>query len=479
MFSAAWRGIRRDAFHRIVNRGFHWLPQAAADVATVSAVASQSSRSRKKIKMPPSRSRSRGRPTTPRQTPSKDVVMRSASRLSRRSRSKSRSRSRVSFASTVAGGSNASGILGGKTFGKTRSVKKRKGYKAQAKGACIQVKQASSVISTGSIDTVFLGHATCPGATIKQMIGLAIIKKLMVAIGVNTQAYDEALVGPPFGLTIGDQIQVAFKNFPDLGSASISWTVAAATDSMATFGAWFTDPVRPWNFLVGDNAPFVFEYIRFIPSATSILASRIVRLEEASVTIHVKSALKVQNRTVSVAADNSSEDVNSMPLEGKVYSGYGNAAMWKSNFRPSQTLVGDNTWGIIAYTPPAYSPSTTPTGMNEPPEGIEFKRVTRQGKFVVGPGQIKTSVLTHNFTMKLEKLMGLLVRSSAPAGTLAGRLYDTFSVGKFKFMCFEKILDVDSTQNIVLAWELDSKFTSFLKTRTSYSSLQVFNKVYS
>jgi len=314
--------------------------------------------------------------------------------------------------------------------------------------------QEASQVQT-SDDCAYIGHSTCVINTYKLLFCLGLLKTMLIEM--NAPVDDLSRVMTDYGFVAGDQFVLVYRRDVETSTPVLtgSWTVAAqsitgvATAMSSIFDSWT------------DNQFQLVEF-RFVPINIASFSRMSINLKNAHVEFDVKSSLKIQNRTVDVTTDDTSENVNNVPLNGKKYEGKGNGTTFTANYDITKALVGDYNTGVI-------SKDATLQGLLEPAFGHMFKDVTREGKIRMDPGDLQTSVLTEHKKYSVNSLiLKLWPNVNTPS---------RIDMGQFRFFGLEKMIGGLSTEKIRVAYELNTLIgCTFYKGKYTYTS-NLFSKV--
>jgi len=355
---------------------------------------------------------------------------------------------------------------GGKLTSKYRV---RKGFSKGVKfvserGGVLDTKQLA-----GSGPTVIVGHATCPGERLLNMIWEDIVRNLAIKSGMRVTDIDNDI----YGVT-GDEILIRYWiDRSNLATKSTYTYVQPASPGSISIVAGF---LKDHWLGLGDQVQL--DNIEFIPKGTAPASyyKRVdMPLQKAKVTVYTKSSLKMQNRSVEVAGDDDANDVDNVPLYGKSYEGPG-SGMRSITFWGGNSFVCDDQFGDIWK-----QDTVSSTDLREPPPAAQFTNVKKFGKARVEPGQIKTSVLTYSRTILLDEILRILNQENLVANN---QVYYNF--GKFRVFVLEKMIQTLGSNDdlgIKLGYEVNSyhqvtfkpnySTATILKTRVGFVNTTV------
>lgn len=241
--------------------------------------------------------------------------------------------------------------------------------------------------ATSSPDSVTLGHISAPVGLLVANAWRALFKHLLLEAGADVKSTDDSLE-----MKINDQVIVFYGQTNGGFVLNETFTSAGAGTTIETLVTWATGNTLAWNVNAAAEQT-QFQAIRFVPTNAlgTVLTAVTVSMQQCKLHFVTKSALKMQNRTVDVTADNEADDVNNVPLFGTSYEGKGTGSVYiakKTGSGAQECLFGHTTRGTILAEL-----------LNEPPEAQALDRVTRTGKVKIEPGEIKTSVLNSTIHM--------------------------------------------------------------------------------
>jgi len=312
--------------------------------------------------------------------------------------------------------------------------------------------------TTADLDMVTIGHSTCPARVMYTQMWHAVVKTLL-------KRADYDCISMTSGLPEAGTIAVTYKKQVDTSQVVETYTVVQNTTTASDIAAWLGDSGRGWNANgVSDSNNVEFYALHFIVKTPAVggnytMKEARLRLDEMSVTLKIKSSLKMQNRSTHTADAHNADTIDQVPLYGKSYEGTGSGARYLNEQGNIKSFQCDINNGVII--------NSRPLDMKEPPKASEFKGVTRMGKMRIEPGNIKTSVLSQTVTHKI----AVWTRKLVPL------LYNQFqkaTLGRYRFFCMEKILDAEHTDALTIAFEHNLSITTYTKFSSRNGTVQLF-----
>lgn len=291
-----------------------------------------------------------------------------------------------------------------------------------------------------------IGHITSPRVVMQRVMFGALLRRLFVRAGLRCPIPSRAIEG----VTTGDVVTFNFE----YGSASLdgfSFTLTAGATFTQALNACVTD----WNAKIASlTGSLVFSNTRFYkmsytPSGNVGTPGRVeIDLTEAKIELHCASMLKIQNRSVGEVGDENADDVDNVPVQGKLYVGYGSGP--DSRFQTDATtlvqLHGDAN-GVIEVS--------NPENMSDAPLPTLFNGVKKAGFIKIMPGQINRHYIKYKNVMYLTTFLRRILFATADSTPAV-------NLGKFAFVVLEKTLETNngSPLAMTLSYEHQLNVTS-------------------
>jgi len=243
---------------------------------------------------------------------------------------------------------------------------------------------------------VYLEHSTAPMNTLAKYVIYALLKKLLNAAGIQFTAWEEIRAGR---VQTGDTFALSYrKNMVD-APVSIGYTVVAGdvTYGAIADGFWLVvyNNLINCGALVGMQSNALLQLASYVGVDGRHHAE--LNMRTCTISILTKSTLKMQNRSVNVITDDQSDDVNNVPLYGKSYQGRGNGLVPRDT--SSRVVPCDSVYGWTMF---GAGPENQ---LAEPPQAYHFQYCKKSAKVHIGPGRIKTSVLTDKLNMSMDRFL--------------------------------------------------------------------------
>jgi len=364
-----------------------------------------------------------------------------------------------------------SGYSGGKLKARKKVRKRGRAYRKFIAGIQSTYEYGKVYTSPGTSqqEITTIGHINSPAYLTLENMWRTLFKTLLVRAGADVK---DTTSGSD--IQAADRFVLTFRASQDAGFSSETM-IPGAGDPIDNMVSWAMDATRTWyapgtTGTAGINQ-VQFDLIVFRPNSAQInLNAARLRMHDLRISGTMKSSLKVQNRTVTAALNVEADDIDNVPLHGRIYSGTGTGTDLPGQ-TTSTEFFGNANNGIINNF--GYVLVSGKSPLAEPPSAKIFTQVTKTGKVKIEPGQIKTSVLSSKFSYKWNDMFP---KFSMPYPLT--NAYRIGRVGKFEFMVLEKILDSTIGINIVTAVEYNLKQEMSIVEKLCNPTMEVFKKVY-
>lgn len=315
-----------------------------------------------------------------------------------------------------------------------------------AKHGCTLRVEAAGNVSQDKC--VYIGHGTGATNQIAKIAFQAIVRRLATKVGFKPTSMDDkvnssytnalGLIGYRYTTVLSGQNSVLKTNTIPSGSTWNDVANQLNADFVNTFGSGST------------NIDITEFYIaKYNDSVTpTIVDEHIMNARKLKCVFYVVSELKIQNRTKAHtevgaetdAAAQSALNVENNPLEGKVYMKKGNLFKLKNQYQTGssfQLVTGRDNAVIGTQDIDTSGLSTEQQSiLSRPPSRYSFIGVNKEGRVTLGPGNIKSSVVTHRFKIGANKLFRSMTH-------LYDGSSDYFFACKSKMFAFEKMMHTD------------------------------------
>lgn len=302
--------------------------------------------------------------------------------------------------------------------------------------ACIENGDKIEGTAANPYQAVMIGHSTVTVDIITQVLGMALAKFIAAKLGMDLLTFDTVIRGAATHrafywniLWKGSPLNAAYDALPYTYTpvaTSSTWN-----DFVGSFQAWFVATacqypnmqvceLQIWRDAVGTTPVVGYEQIGKYD------------LSRAKFYYYAKSALKVQNRTIT--STNDDEAVDNVPLYGKTYEGSGNY------FQHLHTTFA--TAKSVAKAGCKAEGFQNPAAFCEPQNKKQLKHVKKVGKAHLDPGNIRTSVLQYAQRFNLGALAkAIAIYAISDAGHVV-------NIGNYRFVHLEKMIQSESTTDV-------------------------------
>lgn len=346
--------------------------------------------------------------------------------------------------------SSSPAYLAGKVRAKYRARRYgRKRYlrpvvKRLFKGVSYQTEYVSTLTSDRC---AYVGHSTALPDELLTMLVMACMKDTLHEAGISISSWEQSRTGY---VSTGDLFQFVYKTSVNTAptATNTSITVAVGHTTFYEIAAGLAQTLIT-NMKAGSLADgLILTEFQYVPTGAKLVKTD---LQDVIVNFFVKSALKIQNRSV-VAAGDDEMDVNNVPIYGKLYNGTGNGAIQRT-VDSVQFICGPNNTLPIAVD------GSSLRNFAEPPDASEFTHVRRFGKVYLNPGHIKTSVARFRSNINVTKLFQTIIQYN-----VSNSSSQWLNLGCFNMFALEKVIAKQGSEaGITIAYEVDYKGFMYLK----------------
>lgn len=392
-----------------------------------------------------------------------------------------------------------------KKVSKKKSIRTKKGRRSTQFGLaikgvrfCEELRFTSKTdqVAGSRFESIRVGHTSMPNKNLFMHTCRAIVKYCLSKVLNIRDFYDKGDdVSKGYYLNGTDTLVFQFYGNWDsnvLNNITVTYTAGDTFEAIAAnLHAQLKTYATPTSLNIKNLRWSHFQY-NPATSSSKYTAYR-SSLKDAVVECYLKSAMKVQNRTITTVGENEADDVDNVPLRGFVYHLKGNNMVQRSERKcmlgvdSGNNTQYDNTilyegitknmpdiatnqaiyTGNVAYTgaDATYSVFNTP---GEPPKPYELVNCKKATKIHMNPGAIKTSILTQRFKMSLSAFLALLADD---AGVTPDKLKYNPKQGFTRVMHLEKVIGNDGS-SVAIAAEVqyDAWIAVTAKPEKTYSN---------
>jgi hypothetical protein len=342
-------------------------------------------------------------------------------------------------------------------------------------------------------DCVYVGHSTSSGARILTVFLNAALRKLFARGGVKVERIDEKIDG--YHTFSADAFKVVLEVDTirtGVGPVNTEYTLNANESIYSIVGDIANGVVPNWTGLVDfwrnycsfgqtNGSSGSVQYPRALKlyrndrtPANLWVYSCEVNFFEENINLFIKSDLKIQNRTLSATGGTDENDISNNPLIGRSYQFNTGAPLLKGLNNPNGLITGVNDrTGVITIRAASLDSGSGNPIFKEPPPPKIFANLSRDGKAVLQPGQIKTDTLIYSTRMQCHKFFDRLRWAPDDYNVPGAKSFKT--AGKCGMFALEDVINVNGTQNISIAYECNRYemcYLTTMKTSVSIGSFQ-------
>lgn len=298
-------------------------------------------------------------------------------------------------------------------------------------GFVVQLENTGTVVDP---DVVGVAHSTYSHEGWARCLASVIIRKLIFrAVGANPATSTELL-----GLSCQSVIMTYSTNFSTL-MQSVTHTYNGLTDTLKSVAATFS-PIIEQAFGEGGSC-FTLKEIIYVNLQAGYEYK--MNLEDSRLVVYVKSALKIQNRTLSDGSSANTDQVDANPIKGYAVQCNGGIP----NIRGVQItppLSELDQVGRATITGSSLNPAD-----REPFRRINFTNGKYERKLLLNPGHIKYSTITSYKSGYLNNIIKSVRAIPSTVGTLALKC----APGKSEAFMFEEVINTGADINMTLGYE--------------------------
>jgi len=348
------------------------------------------------------------------------------------------------------------GVLAGR-------VKRTKMTKSKAdpfKKGIRYVSESNSIETQAEV--IYLGQTTAPAYNVIRAMSYALTKYLMAKVAHYVVNWNDKIDDPTSVKT------TAFLQYYATASSTTLLQTVIIDDVSKTYLDFATALEGKIILVHGFGTEAVLDSIVLLRSDTGagagLMENMTIPIRDLRFAYKAKCDMKIQNRTTSETGSEA-DQVDNIPLYGKIYYGKGTGPICKDLHRVGSVLVANQLNGIII------PPGSVPNSLLEPPPKYFFKNVQHVQKLALNPGEIKTISQTHSFTMGVNEVL----KAVLPVGGGNSDIPNATQFGKFAMIGVEKILDCTST-SIILGYEIQIVSEAYITKPLVPVTAQLFLK---
>lgn len=340
-----------------------------------------------------------------------------------------------------------------------------------------QVQETSGIL-TDKNKVTYLGHSTMPPRVVLELAWASIVKKLFARNGINLKNWTD-----PISTATNFQILINTKQKDQYQMVQNAFTITA---NSTTLEGLTNNIITSYQSLALIPQQFLSIQLDSLPGGGVSIVEEMMSLVDCTISFFVKSQYKMQNRTVTLAGNDTSEDVDNVPLEGKAYEFRTNGTIHR-DYRDitgvgsfEQTFTSHSSYGNF---PGAFSSTTASENMyNTVPKAQHMLGTYKCLPVHLEPGEIRQSSLYDRARLNLNKLYAVIynsgVANSAEANSQAQK---RVWLGKSRLFCLERMIDAIATTDenqFRIAYEHRLEIGAITYVRSNTKTIaRVFNTI--
>lgn len=313
-------------------------------------------------------------------------------------------------------------------------------------------------------DCVYILNASLPPYVIDVSVR-ALVRRLLDKAGWTVRSIDQILSASiaansqflRFTLQQEDANGSLVPVVYDTGAVDTINTVAGAfIQAFSNYSAGF-GLSNDSNVLV----PKMFQIYQRVSAGADWFLKAEINLVEEYVNVHSTSSIKIQNRTLAANSSADSEDVTSNPIVGMSYMFKGMPKTKTVGFYSQLNRVrGDGVMLVRAAEMTLSTGVGNTVSPREPPLPNLFWNCRKATRVFLNPGKMRTSAVMYHRRMKfLTWLKSIRIQYRITSPNL-----NEYTVGDVEMFAFEDMINVNATNNITLAYEVNRKLGVYFET---------------
>lgn len=330
-------------------------------------------------------------------------------------------------------------------------------------------------------NVVYIGHTTMSGFQTTEVIAQCLLRKLFERAGMQVTGVKQNIEMYSTPSSNGWMLELVLENKQTGVRTNIQHPIVGTTTIYALCGS-LSETINPgWN----DYMRYLREYASgtINDSIGNVLVPTLLRLyrEEGNTTIfwqieaslnlqneiiHLQSSssIKVQNRSLDAAGSTSTDTVSSNPIGGRLYhfsSGVPRARV--PGVHLLETMY--DATGVLSARGAQFGAAAD--GFKEPPHPSMFWNCSGNSKIKLQPGDLKSDTIHYERKGPLLKVLRGLGFGSGNGG-VTGHIVNV--AGRCAVIALEDFINVSSTADITIAYEVNRKFGAYSTTSPQKSA---------
>jgi len=378
-------------------------------------------------------------------------------------------------------------VTNGKYKGKFKRERKAYGNQFAEKGFLNTIEVSGTVTDP---DCVYLLHVAADpyliiGHAVEALVrklfakGGAVVNSVTEEVGISSPIDSAAWVIKLVSCQRGNPTPIVWetKTFTTTNNQSIR---DIATPMLTHFMQYSTGYTTVPG--TGNNANTfepMFLQLYSVDYAVSGNTDRIIAnidLRNESIVYYSKSTMKIQNRSKAADGGVDATNVNNNPLVGRSYTFSGTPNPRQMGAYPLGRIPITRGVGLVRASDLVVT--TGGPAYKEPPKSSAFTNCKSTSKVRLDPGDVKTSTVSVTGEKNFMKWLKAIRLSYGPQGIGAdGNYYSTYSIFKSQMFAFEDLINVNLTELISCAYEVNRESGIFFKTTGKNAAVTGFDQL--
>jgi len=378
-------------------------------------------------------------------------------------------------------------VTNGKYRGRFKPQRKATGNQFAEKGFLNTIEVSGTVTDP---DCVYLLHAAADpylivGHAVEALLrklfakGGAVVNSVTEEIGISSPVDSANWVVKLVSCQRGNPTPVVWetKTFTTANNQSIRDIAAPMLTHFMQYSAGYTTVP-----LTGNNAntfELMFLQLFSIDFAVSGNTDRIIAnldLRNETIVYYSKSMMKIQNRSKAADGGVDATNVNNNPLVGRSYTFSGIPNPRQMGAFPLGRIGVNRGVGLVRAS------DLVSTGggsaYKEPPKPSAFTNCKMTSKVRLDPGDVKTSTVSVSGQKSfLPWLKAVRLQYGPQAAVPDGNYYSTYSMFKTQMFAFEDLINVNLSELISCAYEVNRESGLFFKTTGKNAAVTGFDQL--
>lgn len=355
------------------------------------------------------------------------------------------------------------------------------------KKGVVYVKELTGTVSDP--DVVYVMNAAVNSYDVLAAIIAAALRNLFEKAGVRITGLTDDIATSAMTVSRGEMtVRLVSMNKYTFAVTTQDAVVSAGTTlaslSTTTFFPAFLNWASGYDNVSGaGNANNLVEPQKFIlyfnEDATSAIQNQVseINFEEAEITLHGSSQMKVQNRTKSATGSADEQDVSNNPLQGRLY-------YFKGVPRPKNNILtsaGGGQMAAFSVIPVDVGVKTLvgatdfgSTDFKEPQPPTAFYNCTKSSFVRLEPGDIKQYDVQYTCTHALSHLVKML---RIQYGVNTSEFSTNYTIFPCQMIGLEDVINVNLLENISIAYEIERVLACVCSTKAKKFCRTQFTQV--